>query len=231
LKYVVVDAGSRDGSRRIIRNFGNEIDLMICEPDSGPANGLNKGFRECADCDVLGYLNSDDRFTPGALDWVLEFFRSHPEVDCLVGAIAIIGPRGCRSCRARVPDRFDLRKYAIDACNVFQQGTFFRRRAFEQTGGFNEQNRTCWDGELLVDLALAGGRFARTRRILGEFRIHHESITGSGRSTGQYRQDRTRIREKIESAGVPPYLAWQANMLRLVRRANPIRQVSYFLAS
>lgn len=230
LKYVLVDAGSKDASRQTIQRFGKAIDLTIFEPDSGPASGLNKGFRACADCDVLAYLNSDDRFTSGALDWVLRYFKAHAEVDCLLGAISILDQAGCRRRRARVCDSFDLRRFAADACNIFQQGTFFRRRIFEKIDGFNEENRTCWDSELVVDLALAGARFARTLRILGEFRVHSESITGSGRLTEQYRRDRARIADKIESAGVPLYPLWQAELMRLIYRANPIRHASYFVA-
>jgi glycosyltransferase involved in cell wall biosynthesis len=231
LKYIVVDPGSTDGSQELIQRYREQIETMIFERDAGPSDGLNKGFAACKDCEILGYLNADDRFRPGILDWVLSYFEKQPHIDVLLGSIAIIDTIGTRSFRARVPDQLDLRRYAIDACNVFQQGTFFRRCLFEQTGGFNQQNRTCWDAELLVDLALAGGRFGRTKRILGEFRIHNESITGSGRSAEQYRRDRARIKDKIESAGVPLYPLWRARLIRLIYRANPIRHASYILAS
>jgi glycosyltransferase involved in cell wall biosynthesis len=231
LRYVVVDPGSADGSRELIAGNGSNIDRAILESDRGPADGLNKGFGACDDCEVLGYLNSDDLFAPGALDWVLEYFNCNTDVDVLLGAIAVIDQAGKRSPRSRVCDLFDLRRYAIGACNAFQQGTFFRRSAFERTGGFNIANRTCWDSELLVDLALAGARFHKTNRILGEFRVHGESITGSGRLTEQYLKDQERIRRKIQAAGVLPYAEWQATILRGLHRINPIRQASYLLAS
>jgi GT2 family glycosyltransferase len=231
LKYVIVDPGSADGSQALIRRYAEQIDTVLLEPDMGPADGLNKGFAMCEDCDILGYLNADDRFASGALDWVINYFGLHPEIDCLLGGVAIIDERGRRRCRARVSDVFNLRRYAIGACNVFQQGTFFRRSLFEQTNGFNQENRTCWDAELVVDLALAGGRFARTKRILGEFRIHGGSITGSGRLTGQYRLDRERISAKIRCSGVPPYSFWQAILVRILHRANPVRHAAYMLAS
>jgi hypothetical protein len=62
---------------------------------------------------------------------------------------------------------------------------------------FNLENRTCWDGELIVDMALAGARIHQTKKILGEFRIYSDSITGSGRLREQIRKDHARISKKI----------------------------------
>jgi glycosyltransferase involved in cell wall biosynthesis len=231
LKYVVVDPGSTDGSQQLVSRRSGDVNLKIFEPDNGPADGLNKGFSVCGDCEILGYLNADDRFVPGALEWVLRYFAGNPHVDVLLGAVAIIDKWGQRAPRGRVSDRFDLRRYAIGTCNAFQQGTFFRRRAFERTTGFNVDNRTCWDAELLVDMAIAGATFSSTRRLLGEFRLHSESITGSGRLNHRYIQDRERILGKIRAAGFAPYAPWQAALLRGVHRFSPVRHLSYLLAS
>jgi len=62
-----------------------------------------------------------------------------------------------------------------------QPSTFFRRSAFIRTGGFNPENRSNWDGELFVDMAIAGARFHLISASLSAYRVHSESITGSGR--------------------------------------------------
>src|SRR6202040_325279 len=105
----------------------------------------------------------------------------------------------------RTSDRFDVRRYAAGICTVGQQATFFRRRAFEAAGGFNSGNRICWDGELLVDMALAGARFPTVRRGLGDFRIYGNSITGSGRFTARLYEEHGRIGAKIAASGVRLY--------------------------
>ncbi len=229
LKYVVVDAGSQDGSVDLILSRKNDIDITVLEPDAGPGDGLNKGFGHCTDCEILGYINSDDRLVPGALPTVQSFFREHPDVDVLQGAIALIDEDGHPSPRSRVCDTFNLRRYLKGACNVFQQGTFFRRAIFSRTLGFNPLNRTCWDTELIVDMALAGARFESTLVLLGEFRIHKDSITGSGHLYKQYMEDQHRIREKIKSAGVPSHSQFRGTLARALHRINPSRQASYFL--
>src|SRR5712692_5339437 len=180
LDYVIVDAGSTDGSREIIERYRRRFGRILLEPDEGPPDGLNKGFA-ATNADILGYLNSDDRFASGALDYVLGYFERRPEVDVLCGAIRIIGENGRPGIRDRTPDRIDLRRYAYETCFFWQQATFFRRDAFLKAGGFNVRSKTTWDGELVVDMALAGCRFAYTNNLLGDFRIYGDSITGSCR--------------------------------------------------
>jgi glycosyltransferase involved in cell wall biosynthesis len=230
LKYVVVDAGSSDGSRALLSSYKDRIDILIQEPDNGPADGLNKGFSACTECDVLGYINADDRLRPGSLKWVKRFFDEYKNVDVLLGAIAMIDEDGKVSPRARVSDKFDVRRYAIGACNVFQQGTFFRRRIFEKSAGFNVQNRTCWDGELVVDFALGGASFHSARKILGDFRLYATSITGSNRLAESYRADRARIARKIEGAGVVLPTPFGRKLEHYAHRLNPLRQARYLLA-
>ena len=228
LQYIVVDPGSTDGSREIIREQSEAIDLAVLEPDSGPADGLNKGFAR-ADGEVLGYLNADDRFAPGALAIVDDYFRSHPDVDVLCGAIRLIDERGRASPRKRTSDLFNLARYAAGVCNVNQQATFFRREAFQRAGGFNPENRIAWDGELLVDMALAGCRFATIAKVLGDFRVYAESITGSGLHRQRQLEDLARLRDKIQAAGVSVYSPMRTRIKRLLYKANVRRHLGYLV--
>ncbi len=191
LEYVIVDAGSTDGSREYLATLHDPRVKLVLEPDQGPADGLNKGVRSTTGA-VVGYLNADDLYLVDALREVDNFFRTNPSVDVVYGDGWIIDGE------ARVRRHFEatpwgLRRYLYGGVNVLQQSTFFRRSAFDRTSGFNSHNVTCWDGELLVDLALAGARFRRVRADWSAFRLHAEGISGSGRLEAQYHQDRQRF--------------------------------------
>ena len=62
---------------------------------------------------------------------------------------------------------------------------------------FNIENRVNWDGELIVDLALAGASIHQTQMVLGDFRIYPNSITGSGRLAEMAKLERDRIARKV----------------------------------
>ncbi|HWE53707.1 MAG TPA: glycosyltransferase [Bryobacteraceae bacterium] len=199
VEYVLVDPGSSDDSRAIAERNRARFAKIILEKDRGPADGLNKGFAAC-DADVLGYINSDDRFAPGALDFVAEYFTRHPDVDLLLGAIRIVDVAGRVRLRGRAPDRMNVPKFVSGACFAWQQATFFRRELFARTG-FNVANRACWDGELVLDMVLAGARIGYSDTILGDFRIHKNSLTGSGRQAVLEKAEIVRWRVKAAAAG------------------------------
>jgi glycosyltransferase involved in cell wall biosynthesis len=231
IDYIVVDPGSTDGSREILRDYADQglIDTLLLEPDSGPADGLNKGFA-AARGDLFAYLNSDDLFAEGAFEYVQRYFAAHSDVDVLCGAIRMIDDKGRASLRSRTADRFDVRRYATGVCTVGQQATFFRRSIFEKAGGFNVTNRIAWDGELLVDMALAGGRYQTTRKLLGDFRIYGASITGSKNYSERLNAYNVALWDKLADHGVTPYPALAQDLIRLAYKVNPLRHAGYLLA-
>ena len=56
IEYIIVDPGSTDGSREIIESYGDRV-IKIFEPDTGPANGLNKGFHR-ATGDIFYFIKA-----------------------------------------------------------------------------------------------------------------------------------------------------------------------------
>ena len=219
-----MDPGSTDDSRAIIEANRSKFSHVLFESDEGPADGLNKGFGLCRG-DVFGYINSDDRFCPGALDFVLDFFDLNPAVDVLCGAIRMIDKDGRPNIRKRTPDEVDLRRLAYHSCFVWQQATFFRRKAFLSVGGFNRRNLVHWDSELVVDMVLQGARIGYVRKLLGDHRYHDGTITG--RFTELDAIEGPRVREKILRAGYAPLSPLQAKAARLAYKFNLRRHYSY----
>lgn len=191
LEYIVVDPGSTDGSRDIIERNRSKIAQIIYEPDRGPADGLNKGFSH-ATGEIIGFINADDILLSGALKKVSGYFERNPHIDVVCGSgFKIDGADNV--IKRMVPTRFSKRLFAYGAVTLFQQGAFFRRTAFLETKGFNKENRSCWDAELLLDIAANGGKFGLLYENIAAFRIHETSISGSGRLSEIYRHDCNRL--------------------------------------
>jgi glycosyltransferase involved in cell wall biosynthesis len=223
-EYIVVDAGSTDGSRELIEKYRTRIDKIVFESDRGPADGLNKGFAQ-ATGEICGYINADDYFEVGAFRHVVKYFQKHPIVDVMAGAIRIVDEHGRARIRKRMSDSWDLKKITAGTCTVYQQATFFRRKAFERTKGFNINNHSCWDLELLVDMSIAGCEFATVQKILGNFRIHERSLTGSRRLFQDYLREIVRLEGKIEMAGVARYSSLGIAIEKLRHKLNVARHL------
>ena len=191
IEYIVVDPGSTDGSRDLIEQYRSQLATVILEPDQGAAEGLNKGFAQ-ASGDIFAFLNSDDVLLPGALQRVSQAFAGHPECAIVMGNGFTVDAQGKRIRRIRAAG-FTLDRYFYGGATWLQQATFFRRAAFEAAGGFNVNNRSCWDGELLVDMVRQGAGVHYLNEDLALFRIHAKSITGSRRHSEMMKGDAERM--------------------------------------
>jgi glycosyltransferase involved in cell wall biosynthesis len=195
IEYILIDAGSTDGSRDIIERYRHQIARVVFEGDNGPADGLNKGFR-IATGEIFGFLNSDDVLLPNALASACSYLAAHPEVDIVSGHAYITDVQG-QLVRKSHSDRFDRIATAYGSAVLMQQSTFFRREIFSETAGFNVANRVAWDGELYIAMSEAGARFATVNEFWSEFRLHNQSITSSMRLDQLFRQYRQEIFKRI----------------------------------
>ena len=198
LEYIVVDPGSTDGSRETIQRYASRIDQIVLEPDRGAADGLNNGFQR-ATGELYGFLNADDILLPGALKTVAA--ASFRDADVVSGHCLLIDADG-RVLRRSYSDRYSLRAVANGACVLMQPSTFFRASRFWDVGGFNVANKSNWDGELWVDMALRGATFAVIPATLSGFRLHSGTITASPAARSLYRRHQLEMYARV--MGRPP---------------------------
>ena len=180
-EYIIVDAGSTDGSRKIIEQYekSSEKIITIFEEDKGPADGLNKGFKK-ATGDIFCFLNSDDKFLPSAFEKIVNYFAKNPFTDIVSGHAFVIDGAG-KTLRRVYSDRFSLLSYAYRSSILIQPSTFFRQSAYAKVNKFNIMNHCCWDGELFVDLHLKNSSFSNINEFLSCYRLHSFSITATGK--------------------------------------------------
>jgi glycosyltransferase involved in cell wall biosynthesis len=195
LEFIVVDPGSTDESRELIDSYGDRIAERIYARDKGAADGLRNAFRQ-ATGEIYGFLNSDDFLYPGALSAVKQYFEQHPQVDILLGDGWIVNGKGEKIRHYRSGCMSPLR-YLHGGARWLQQSTFFRASIYRKTPGFNPYNKSCWDGECLLEMMLAGGRVGYLHQDLGAFRVHASSITGSRRIEDIYAADSSRLFERV----------------------------------
>src|SRR5690606_40064038 len=71
IEYLVIDGASTDCSVDIIKQYRDNIDQWISEPDTGVYNAMNKGI-DRASGEYLLFLNSGDRlYQPNVIEKVL----------------------------------------------------------------------------------------------------------------------------------------------------------------
>lgn len=197
LQCIVQDGGSTDDSVAVLRSFepialANGIDLeWRSEKDNGQADAINRGLLR-ATGDIVAYLNSDDRYVPGALTRVAETFAVHPEATWATGDCRIIDAVGNEIQRGvRAYRRFWLERYSRSRLLMLnfiaQPATFWHRSALGRSGLFDEQLHYTLDYDYWLRLSATMAPIT-IDDALAEFRVHGASKGGS-RFDRQFEED------------------------------------------
>lgn len=215
LEYIIIDGGSTDGSVEIIRKYERYLAYWVSEKDNGPAAAINKGFKMTTG-DIFAYLNSDDVYLPETLFSMINIFKSNTEHALVYGHVYMIDEdEHMLNPNVAVALPFNVDEYLYGIFSIPQQGSFWKRDLYEKLNGFNEKNRTCWDGEFFVKASINGFKFYRINDILACFRIHPKSISGSGRLASEYYLEEKRIRNEIKKEPNPVMFRMVNLFLRL----------------
>lgn len=86
VEHIIVDGGSTDGTVEVIKKYAEKFQHIrwVSEKDKGQSDAMNKGIA-MATGNILGFLNVDDYYEPGALNYVIKKFENFPEPTLLVG--------------------------------------------------------------------------------------------------------------------------------------------------
>ena len=176
----VVDGGSTDGSVTFLQSQSDRRLNWTSGPDAGQSDAVNRGIARGTG-NIIGWLNSDDLYLPGALATVAAAFTD-TNVQWVVGRCEIIDNVG-RPIRAavkrykdRLLNRFTPRALLRQNC-IAQPAVFWRRSFGQVVGPLDASLHFTMDYDLWLRMSRICPPLILPQ-TLAAFRVHPKSKTG-----------------------------------------------------
>ena len=173
IEHVVFDGGSTDNTVDVLRNFTPSVN-WVSKKDRGQTDAVNQGIR-ATDGEIIGWLNSDDIYYPGAIAQVVAFFTTHPDIDVIYGMADHIDIND-KSFESYPTEPWDYERLH-ETCFICQPALFFRRRVVEKHGLLDESLNYCMDYEYWLRLGKEGVRFFYIEIKLAGSRLYADNKT------------------------------------------------------
>lgn len=174
VEHTIIDGGSSDGTLALLAHLERPGLRWWSGPDAGQADAVNKGIA-LTTAPVVGWLNADDEYAPGAIAAARDVFEADASIDVVYGDCVEIDAHGRegRVLRARGMDPLHLLRGDF---MLYQPTFFFRRSALETLGPLDAGLHLVLDYDLILRAALRC-RSCRIDRVMALHRRHGEAKT------------------------------------------------------
>lgn len=135
LEYILIDGGSTDNSLEIIERYQEHFTYWISEQDEGQYHAIQRGF-EMSTGEIMAWINSDDKYLPGAFESVAKIFAKYPDVKWLMGLAREYTEYGALVGQITLPwCRWSKYRYLTNDFQFIQQeSSFWKRELWEKAG-------------------------------------------------------------------------------------------------
>ena len=147
-------------------------------PDKGQTDAIHRGFL-AGSGKYIAWLNSDDRYVPGAIGAAVAELEAHPSAALVYGRGEFIERDGTGATPCAHIEPWNLERLVGTLNFVLQPATLFRRDAYLEIGGLDPGLHYVMDYDLWIRL---GSKYAVRflPQVLAQARVYGETKTSTG---------------------------------------------------
>ncbi len=179
IEVIVADGASNDGTLELLRERSKQDSRLkwFSQEDSGPAEALNNALAK-VNGTFVGWLNSDDLYTPGAIRRAVELLESESDYLMAYGHAQHINDNGV------VLGPYPTQLPTVDAaafmngCFICQPTVFFKYTMLTLLGNIDQSLKVAFDFDYWIRAFLAfKSRIGFVGEVQACSRLHENCIT------------------------------------------------------
>lgn len=180
IEIIVVDDGSKDGSKKILESYGRKI-KVIFQKNQGVSAARNNGIAESKG-EYVAFLDADDVWLPKKIEKQIEKFSADKELGLVHVGVEEIDDKG-----NFLNKKIDgMEGWVSDELLLFRRpvlggggsGMMIPRKVFDEIGGFDLRLATSADWDLCYQVSSLY-RIGFVPDILLKYRIHGSNMHGN----------------------------------------------------
>jgi glycosyltransferase involved in cell wall biosynthesis len=194
-EVIVIDDGSTDGTRNVLRKFGERI-TVLNQTNSGQAVAVNKALAT-AQAKLIGFCDADDLWTPRKLELQLALLDHQSDVEAVFGKVEqFVSPDVPDAQRERLKPAIAIMPSELKQCMLI------RRAVLDRAGPFDESLPATFFIAWLGRAKQSGLKSAHVDDIVVRRRLH---LGNGGRTNtdAQNRETLLALRKAIKARRPP----------------------------
>ena len=187
IEIIVVDDGSTDGTRSVLRSYDDRIRLF-CQQNEGPGAARNVGIDE-AEGEYIAFLDSDDLWFPWTLDTYAEIIRQFDRPAFIAGNPYLFDQEDdLGNVKKDTPQTEYFSDYLASGEEWRWWGVssfVMRRDALVRVGGFTERPINGEDADLAMKMGTERGFVTVSSGSTFAYRKHGEQLMASAEKNAE----------------------------------------------
>ena len=209
IEHIIIDGGSRDGTQERLAAWQRHSIEWTSEADDGISHAFNKGLAR-ARGEIVGILNADDAYTPGAIQRGLDALDAAPQAGFCFGHCLHLEADGRTWLNLADPDYHRHMRWFMP--NVNHPTMLVRRSTYDRVGDYDARYRFAMDYDWLCRAEAAGIRGVMVDSLQTQMAM-------GGRSDRFWWRAYAEARNISIRYGAPASLAYVDHITRLAKGA------------
>lgn len=187
IELIVIDDGSRDNTRQLLKEYKNQIKVLSQE-NAGVSAARNRGIEKSRG-EFIALIDSDDSWDKRKISCQIDFFMANPEA--LICQTQEVWIRNHKRVNPKIKHKKPsgmIFEQSLNLCLVSPSAVMMKREIFELKGYFNEKFLVCEDYDLWLRISSTIPVFLIDKPYTIKNGVHKDQLSNL------HSQDKFRIR-------------------------------------